>query len=733
MAGFNYKVLGLKCGLEIHQELQTPRKLFCFCPPILQTGEPDFYIHRSFRPVLGEMGKFDEAMLVEYEKQLNIVYEGYDEVCCTYEMDETPPFQINNEALKIGTTLGLLLNLNLYNELHVCRKNYLDGSVTCGFQRTLLIGSDGYLEVDDKKIGITTIAIEEDAARKIKENGKTITYRLDRLGIPLIEIVTDPDITNPDECMAVAYRLGQLLRSTGFMKRGLGTIRQDVNVSIEGGARVEIKGVQKLEWIPQLIETEVRRQLNLLKIRNELIVRNFTVDDLSYECVDVTKIFKKTTLDFMKEAIKSGEKVFAVKIPKIEGILRTEILPAKGSESGVRFGKEVAQKVNIITGLKGIIHSDEDMETYTFKKSEITALKKVLNIKEPEKKKEKKKEEGEKSDANAENEKAGDAFIMVVASEEKAKKALKIAIDRIRMAIGGVPNETRKALENYNTIFIREMHGGARLYPDTDSMPISLSKNYFKELSKGLPEYPWVMAERIREKYEVDDVLTENIILHGFGPFFEEIVSKFKVSPTLVATTLLETLKSIRRDGLDSDSIKNSHLRDLFEFIHKGEIAKEAIEDVLRTIAETPSISVADAKGKLELEAVSLVELDKTIKEIIAKNEVLIKEKGDRALKPLMGEVMKIMRGKIDGKVVHDKLQEAFVRYSPKETATQASARQINRLIKDLLSEDENILKEKGKDALDLLFIKIKKRLKGTFDEEKVKEKLKNSIEESLG
>ena len=380
MASLNYKVLGLKCGLEIHQELQTSRKLFCYCPLLLKTDEPDFYITRNFRPVLGEMGKFDEAMLVEYEKGLLVKYEGYNDVCCTYEMDETPPFDISKEALRIGTTMGLLLNLNLYNELHVCRKNYLDGSVTCGFQRTLLIGSDGYLEFDDKKIGITTIAIEEDAARKVKEDGKTVTYRLDRLGIPLIEIVTDPDMNTPDDCMAVAYRLGQLLRSTGFMKRGLGTIRQDVNVSIEGGARVEIKGVQKLEWIPGLIETEVRRQLNLLKIRNELIVRNFTEGDISHDFVDVTKIFKKTTLKFMKEAIKTGEKVFAVKIPKIVGILGMENFPAKGSEPGVRFGKEIAQKVNVIIGLKGIIHSDEDMETYGFKKPELTALKKALNI-----------------------------------------------------------------------------------------------------------------------------------------------------------------------------------------------------------------------------------------------------------------------------------------------------------------------------------------------------------------
>ena len=310
MSALNYKTLGLKCGLEIHQELESPRKLFCYCPPILQTGEPEFYIKRNFRPVLGEMGKFDEAMLVEYEKRMTVFYECYNQVCCSYEIDETPPFEIDMKALETGLKVGLILNLTLYNELYVCRKNYLDGSVPCGFQRTLLIGSDGYLEVGDKKIGVNTISIEEDAARKIKEEEKTVTYRLDRLGIPLIELVTDPDMHTPEECLDVAFQLGKMLRSTGLMKRGLGTIRQDVNVSIEGGARVEIKGVQKLEWIPSLIETEVRRQINLLKIRDELIARKLTKEDLSYEFRDVTALFEKTTCRFIKEGINAGAESF---------------------------------------------------------------------------------------------------------------------------------------------------------------------------------------------------------------------------------------------------------------------------------------------------------------------------------------------------------------------------------------------------------------------------------------
>lgn len=578
---------------------------------------------------------------LEYEKKLTVLYEIYNQVCCTYEMDETPPFEIDKRALEIGLIIGFMLNLMPYNELYVCRKNYLDGSVPCGFQRTLLIGSDGYLMVGEKRIGISTIAIEEDAARKIKEEGKTITYRLDRLGIPLIEVVTDPDIVTPEECVDVALRLGLLLRSTGLMKRGLGTIRQDVNVSIEGGARVEIKGVQKLEWIPPLIETEVRRQLSLLKIQNELRVRNFVSADISHDFVNVTEIFKKTTCKFVKNAITTGQLVFGVKIPKIAGILGSEIL------ENFRFGKEIAQKVSAITGLKGIIHSDEDMNTYGFKKPEITALRTALKM--------------------AEN----DAFILVVADELKAQKSLEIAVNRISSALQGVPNETRKALEDYKTEFIRDLHGGARLYPDTDSPPIILKKESLKELSKNLPELPWDLAKRLIERYQIDESTVENLILQGYTHLFEEIMEKFKPNPTLVVTTLLETLKSIKRNGFESDNITDQHFHEIFELIQKQEVAKEAIEGLLQEVAKKPSLSIQEAKKQLEIEAVSEEELDKIINKVVMQSEALLKEKGDRAFSPLMGEVMNTLRGKIDGKIIATKLKEAISKYLPKKSEAE--------------------------------------------------------------
>ncbi|MHA2326777.1 MAG: Glu-tRNA(Gln) amidotransferase subunit GatE, partial [Promethearchaeota archaeon] len=289
MEKFDYKKLGLKCGLEIHQQLDTDRKLFCRCPARLQgTREPDFTIKRKMRPVLGEMGTYDEAMLTEYEKGMGITYEGYNDVVCTYELDDTPPFSCNIEAKSVALQIALLLNANIIEEMHVCRKNYLDGSVPCGFQRTMILGTDGFISLEnDNKIRIDILSLEEDAARKIKTEQKTNFFRLDRLGIPLIEVTTKPDIRTPEECREAAERIGLLLWSTK-VKKVLGSIRQDINVSIESGTRIEIKGVQKLDWIPLLINHEISRQLKLLEIKDELDNRKIGDKDLQNTPVDLT-------------------------------------------------------------------------------------------------------------------------------------------------------------------------------------------------------------------------------------------------------------------------------------------------------------------------------------------------------------------------------------------------------------------------------------------------------------
>jgi len=359
MYDFDYDELGLICGLEIHQQLDTKTKLFCRCPSKLQgTRAPDFNIMRYMRPVLGEMGTFDKAMLTEYKKGKTIIYEGYNDVICTYELDDTPPFSCNEEARKIVLKIALLLNANIIEEMHVSRKNYLDGSVPSGFQRTMILGTDGYITLkNDKKIRIDILSLEEEAARKIKTDNKTNFYKLDRLGIPLVEVTTKPDINTPEECRECAERIGLLLWITN-VKKVLGSIRQDVNVSIKSGTRIEIKGVQKLSWIPLLINHEISRQLNLIEIREELKNRKVSEKDIPKEPVDLTSLMAKSKSKFIATSIKSGKKLYGFNFKGFKGIFGKELM------EDYRFGTELSSKVKVISGIKGIIHSDENLQNY---------------------------------------------------------------------------------------------------------------------------------------------------------------------------------------------------------------------------------------------------------------------------------------------------------------------------------------------------------------------------------
>lgn len=255
--------MGLKSGIEIHQQLET-RKLFCECPSLLRQDEPDIKAKRRLYAAAGEAGKIDIAAAYEQSKKKQYVYEAYSDSTCLVELDEEPPHQINQEALRIALQISLLLNAKPLQVTQVMRKTVVDGSNTSGFQRTLLLATDGYLDIGGKKIGIQSICLEEDAARIIKQDKDETIFRLDRLGIPLVEIATAPDISNPEEAKLVALKLGEILRACK-VKRGIGTIRQDVNMSIQGKARFEIKGVQEPWLIAKTIETEVERQMKLLK------------------------------------------------------------------------------------------------------------------------------------------------------------------------------------------------------------------------------------------------------------------------------------------------------------------------------------------------------------------------------------------------------------------------------------------------------------------------------------
>ena len=631
MEEFDYEKLGLMCGLEIHQQLNSKTKLFCRCPNELQgTRDPDFTIKRFMRPVLGEMGTYDEAMLTEYEKGMSIVYEGYNDVICIYELDETPPFLSNDEARNIAIEVALLLNANIIEEMHVCRKNYLDGSVPCGFQRTMILAKDGYIELENgKRIGIDILCLEEDAARKIKTEKKINYFRLDRLGIPLVEVTTDPDINDPQECRECAERLGLLLWSTN-VKKVLGSIRQDVNVSIKEGTRIEIKGVQKLDWIPILINHEVSRQLKLVEIKAEIEKRKLSEDNIPDKPVDMSKAMAKTSCGFVAKGIKSGKKLFGINFKGFKGLLEKELM------QDYRFGTEIASKVKSISGLKGLIHSDEDLKKYKFSDNDIETLKSTL-----------------KSDEN-------DCFILVLGTKKEVDKAMNVIINRVKFAFKGVPPETRRALEDGNTEFLRELHGGARLYPDTDSQAIINSKEEIKVINENLPEYPWETIKFYSKKYKLEERQIKELIFTGNLNLFNDSIKIYPDNPVLIITTLLETTTALRRNGKNVENINESDYKDLFTLLKKKEIGKEAIEDVLSLKADSPELSIEQIKEKLKIVSISVEDLKKIIDQIVTSNSNVIKEKEMRAMGPLMGEVMKEVRGKIDGKIVSNELKIAI-------------------------------------------------------------------------
>ena len=368
----DYAKIGLKVGLEIHQQLNTREKLFCSCPPALFKEEPEITFLRRLRPTQSELGQVDPAAFFEFQKGVKILYEANRATSCLVEMDEEPPHPLNMEAVEAVLTAALMMNMQPIDEVHVMRKTVIDGSNTTGFQRTCIIAMDGWIKVGEKTVPIQAVSLEEDAARKTGEEdgGKIMRYRIDRLGIPLIEVATAPVIYSPAEAQEVALAIGRILRDTGKAMRGLGTIRQDLNVSLPDGALMEIKGVQELELISKVVEYEVQRQLELIRIKEELSRRGAKKEDLQAQFIDVTAVFKQTQCKVIRKALDKGYSVLAVKLPRFGGILKRELMP------NVRFGTELADRARFWGRVGGIFHTDE-MPAYGVTAEEVAALRKA--------------------------------------------------------------------------------------------------------------------------------------------------------------------------------------------------------------------------------------------------------------------------------------------------------------------------------------------------------------------
>ncbi len=605
------KDIGLKVGIEIHQQLDTKHKLFCRCPTILRdVNESNFEFFRYLRLKKSELGEEDRAAKEEVQRSKKFIYKFYDTTCLV-EADEEPPTEINREALEIGIMIAKMLNMEIVDELHVMRKIVIDGSNTTGFQRTALLAFDGYLDVDGKRIGIATLCIEEEAARKIEEMAGEVIYSLDRLGIPLVEIGTKPDIDSPELAKKVAKKLGMILRSTNRVKRGLGTIRQDVNISIRGGARVEIKGVQDVDILDKIVEYEVLRQLNLLKIRDELRRRKAYVDEKIYNVEDV---FKNTKSKILKRA----KAIMAIKLCGFSGLVGAEIQPNR------RLGTEFADIARTF-GLGGILHTDE-LPAYGISEEEVTALKERVGASDE------------------------DCVIIAAGDRERVRNALARIIERAKFCLVGVPEETRKANEDGTTSYLRPLPGAARMYPETDVPPVRIDEK-MKDV-----EIPELIEDRAK-RFVRDYGLSEDIAMIMADPKFAEIFEKYAkdVEPTIVTKVLHLIPAQLKKDGYEVENLREEDFILVLDLLKEKKIAKEGAEEALKILCKEK------VSGKEIVKRLSPSEdLDGYIAKLIEEKRDLILEKGEHSFKPLMGLVMKDFRGKVDGKIVAEKLKKAI-------------------------------------------------------------------------
>jgi len=624
----DYSRLGLTVGIEIHQELATRHKLFCACPPRLSDGDPDYTFTRRLRPSQSELGEVDPAALFEFLKGKTIVYQGSHETNCLVEMDEEPPGPLDGEALDVSLTFALMTGGAPVDEVQVMRKTVVDGSNTGGFQRTSVVSLGGAIEVEGKRYRLEQVAVEEDAARKISEEGDTITYRLDRLGIPLIEITTAPEMHTPEEAYRVAARIGSILRATGMVRRGLGTIRQDVNVSISGGAIIEIKGVQDLNLMPTIVEYEARRQAALIEVAGELKRRGVTPESLRQETVDVSEIFKDTGSRILGSALRRGGRVMAVRLPGFGGLTGRELCPDR------RLGTELSDHARFGGGVKGIFHTDE-LPGYSITEEEVQTLRERMG--------------------------AGEADAVVIVADEGTRcvAALEAVLDRAEQAIRGVPEETRSANPDGTTRYTRPRPGAARMYPETDVKPVRVTPEKLEKLRAALPEMPETKLKRFMTDYSLNEKLATQVVDSDYTGLFEALAREGH-STTLLAVTLTEDLTRLRRDGVPIEGLTDEALRDAFTLIKSGEATKESLPEVLTWLAEHPGSSAAEALSGLGLGMLAADELAELVNAIVEEKADLVAERGMRAMGPLMGVVMGQVRGRAKPQDVQRLLQSAL-------------------------------------------------------------------------
>ena len=549
-----YRELGFRCGLEIHQQLATERKLFCRCPAGSYQGKDDFdaQLVRHMRPTLSELGEYDGTALMEFKTRKNITYRIKGETACTYDIDDTPPFPLNRDALAIGIEIALLLDSSIVGELHITRKQYLDGSIPTGFQRTAIVGIEGEIPLAGGKVRIIQLSIEEDSCREVSDVGHERIYRTDRLGIPLVEMVTYPDMRTPDEAAEAAHYLRYLARSTGRVNTGIGAARQDVNVSIEGGTRIEIKGVQHIRWIPELTHNEAFRQSALLGIRDELLGCVDDPDSWSLERLDIERKAAVELRNVLKLSADLG--LVAAKLPYFGGVL------SRFTSPGRTFADELSDRLKVVACIEKPNMTSSEAATSLLTAEDWSAI-------------------GERLDARPE-----DGLVLVWGPEADLTTAMETIEERCRWAFEGVPNETRKAMPDGTTVFERVLPGPDRMYPDTDSAPIPIDEKMIEAARCELPALSIAQQLTQLRAWDVPEETFEFILRSNLFTVLQDLVATSSLDPRFAGTLIGHVLRSV----WFTSSIRAERLLWLVDQVRSRRLAHDILKVLVPLAAEDP-------------------------------------------------------------------------------------------------------------------------------------------------
>jgi glutamyl-tRNA(Gln) amidotransferase subunit E len=556
-----YAELGFMSGLEIHQQLKTQKKLFCHCPAGIyqKPGQYDAELIRHMRPTLSELGEYDGTALMEFKTKKNITYRIANRTTCTYDVDDTPPFKLNREALEIALEIALLLKTNIVGELHITRKQYLDGSIPTGFQRTAIVGIEGQIPIKNKTVRVIQLSLEEDSCREVSDIGHVRIYTTDRLGIPLIETVTYPDMKTPDEVAEAAHYIRFLTRSTGKVRTGIGAAREDVNVSIQGGTRVEIKGVAHISLIPELTHNEAFRQKSLLEIRKELLFRMPDSRNWKIRSMILNNAVLKNPSEIIREALARKEQLVAVNLPGFQHML------SFFNQPGCTFADEISDRLKVIAGIEkpNMIYADEKEDRNGSENFE--AIRDLLQVQEQ------------------------DAQILFWGPEADIQTGLETIVERCRLAFAGVPNETRKSMPDGTTLFERVLPGPNRMYPDTDSAPISINQELIDRIQNHLPKGVDQRLQQLQE-WQVPPDAFHYLLRNNLIPLVERIALDFKVEPKFAATLLAHRLKHLQGRVQPDQPFDFQRIYDLFAFIREQNLKPEIIFNMLPVVYEHPGL-----------------------------------------------------------------------------------------------------------------------------------------------